>query len=170
MIKKIAMTIAMLVAMVGMVSAVPSVDICLDSPPTGSATCASAGTIIVYQAVDAGTSPGLHALYSGWDSSATYEIKVTDIDANPDAIDFGPSSGSISSLTGGKAYFTGWTPTKLTPGAYKVRAAGSQEGTPLEAEIIVKTSPEVVPELPTSALTMVGLIGLIGMVILRKKN
>lgn len=169
--KKIAglMVFLLAIAMIGVTDATPSVDICLDSPPSGSATCASLGTIVVYQSVDASVSPGLHALYAGgWDSSATYDIKVTDIDANPDGVVFGPNSGLISSLTGGKAYYA-WTPTKWGTGKYKVRAYGSQEGTPLEAEIIVKTSPNVVPELPTSALLAVGLIGLIGMVRFRRK-
>lgn len=168
--KKIAgLLLALLVTaitMTGVASALGTVSICTDSP----STCASSGTITVYKDIDASLNPGLHALYTGWSTGATYEIKVTDIDDGSTV--FGPSSGPVSSLTGGKAYY-GWKPTKLSTGGvnhYRVRATGSEIVGTLEYDVLVSTRPGVVPELPTSALLSVGLIGLIGMLKLRKKD
>lgn len=171
MIKKMTIavvTMLMTLFMVGVVSAAPSIDICTDSP----STCASSGTLTVYQGVDASVNPGLRALFQGWDTtSATYTVSIVDVDASPDVVVYGPIAGSIDADP--KNVYYAWTPevnpAKLGIGKYKIRAQGLQEST-LEADITVRTSPNVVPELPTSALLSVGLIGLIGMLKFRRKD
>lgn len=161
---KMLLVLLVTIAMVGTVNALPTIDICSDSP----STCTSSGPLTVYKDVDASVNPGLHALYKGWDTSgaATYQVSVTDLETN--TVVYGPTGTTI----GGdpqKVYYA-WTPTKLGENKYRVRATGSQITGALETDIIVSTRPGVVPELPTSALLSVGLIGLIGIVKLRRKN
>ena len=162
--RKIGMLLAFLVtiATIGATNALPTIDVCTDTP----SKCASSGTITVYQGIDASVNPGLHALYKGWDTTggATYEISVTDLDTH--SLVFGPSSGIIG--TDPKKVYYAWTPAKLGSNHYRVRATGSEITGALEYDVIVSTRPDVVPELPTSALLSVGIIGMIGMLRFRK--
>lgn len=170
MTKKMTMVLMVLALfMVGIASADPpgpSINICTDSP----SVCANTNTVLdVYQGVDASVNPGLHAFFENWDTNtATYTVKIIDVDANPNTIVYGPFTAGVN--TDPKSVYYAWTPTKLGAGKYRIYAAAEQDpANGLYADITVRTSPLVVPELPTSALTMVGLVGLFGLVRLRKK-
>jgi hypothetical protein len=178
--RKFGMLLAFLVtiATIGIVSAAdgPSINICTDSP----SICANTVTkLTVYKGVDSSVSPGLHALFANWDTTGSvYILTVQDISVSPAVTVYGPAAGTI---TNGKIYYgaytdgsgshPAWTPAKEGDGIYKVKAHGEQDNDPgLEADVTVSTRPNSVPELPTSALLSIGLIGLIGMVKLRRKN
>lgn len=160
--------ITMLVAlfMAGAASAVPapSVDICTTSP----AVCASSGTtLVVYEGTDASVNPGLYAHFADWISGTPGSIWV--VDTVGGATDY---AALVSIDTNPKDALYGWTPDGIGEKRYKIYAHATQDpdDAGLFADVTVRTRTNSVPELPTSALTMVGLIGLIGMVRLRSKD
>lgn len=121
----------------------PAVNICTEDP----VACSDMTRLTVYQNIDAGSNPGLYALFTGWDTSAICDLRVVDISTG--SIVWGPISCTIEQDPK-KIYFNGWYPEKIGDNIYRVRAHGSQSAGGLEADIYVTTKPIVTPIEPLS--------------------
>jgi hypothetical protein len=168
---KVMMVAMVIFSLVGLASAAPNIDICTTNP----AVCASnTNTLVVYQGVLASSNPGLYAHFVDWIISPATpgSIWVVDTvvhDGNPaNTVDYGPVAVSID--TDPKDALYGWTPDGIGDLRYKIYASAFQDNETFFADVTVRARVDAVPELPTSALMSVGLIGLFGMVYLRRKN
>lgn len=160
--KKIVLILVAAMSLIGGASAA-SVEICTTDPAQCIDPLTDSTPIVLYKDVDAGYSPGLYAKYIDWADGDTYKINVW-------GAPFTPVTGFISgSPTPFNVYYDSFVPTDMTPGKYVIEAEGKHISGTLRVTVIVETVPNITPELPTSVLMSVGLVGMIGLLKYRRK-
>jgi hypothetical protein len=147
---------------IGSATADPVIDI-----QTNTGSVKNGDTLNIPAGVDASTAVGLKAVYDGgWVKGDEYKVSVTQIT---------PSLGEVwtdSIVTGlPSAIYTSNIHYTFTKGnTYIIKAEGTKTGLITEVYVRVTTAPVITPELPTSALMSVGLIGLVSVARFRRKN
>ncbi len=170
---KIILPIALLILLVltGSASAARSADIqYFDGNTVQTVNDGATITLPVNVFADTTPIPDLQAIFSGgWTSGDTYTIIVKDIETGSNVY----SNSGV--LTGNQNFPIHWMPTKISPNSqgqnvYEILVTGTSLLKTSKIFVIVTTDPNITPELPTSALMAVGLIGLVSLARFRRKN
>ena len=159
--KLITMAILIFALMTGITSANPGVEIL---PPVGDANVTADGTIIVPIGQDSFTSVGLSVNYTGFHPNESYSINITRDSDNSDVWNKTGNLGNASSAL----IEVHWVP--IDNQSYTIFASGyNQIGKRIYTQSAVAPIMPV-PELSTGVLLSAGLIGILGLVRLKRKE
>lgn len=161
--KIIIVSVMMTLLMIGSASADPVINILPSSGPN----VLPDGTIEVPVGSDAFTTIGLSASYTGWVAGNAYSVQVIR-DSDGTVVFNHVHSGGLPAAN----YIAEihWIPAGDLGQTYTVDAWGITSSGRRTWKVETTAPVNPTPELPTSALMAVGLIGLIGVSKLRRKN